>query len=100
MPGISRKGDALTTGHGCDAVTTLAIPTQATVYANGKAIARKTDLTVSHQIGVPPLCSGHVAAVTGGIETVFVVGLKCSRIGDSTDSGELIEGSETVFAGG
>ena len=100
MPGISRKGDALTTGHGCDAVTTLATPTQATVYANGKAIARKTDPTVSHQIGVPPLCSGHVAAVTGGSSTVYVVGLKCARVTDGADAGALTEGSETVFAGG
>ena len=100
MPGLSRKGDALTTGHGCDAVTTLAIPTQATVYANGKAIARKTDPTVSHQIGVPPLCSGHVAAVTGGSSTVYVVGLKCARVTDGADAGALTGGSLTVFAGG
>ena len=100
MPGISRTGDALTTGHGCDNVTTLAIPTQATVYANGKAIARTTDLTVSHLIGVPPYCSGHVAAVTGGSSTVYVVGLRCARIGDGADAGALIGGSLTVFAGG
>ena len=100
MPGISRKGDALTTGHICVSTTTLAAPTQATVYANGKAIARKTDPTVSHQIGVPPLCSGHVAAVTGGSSTVYVVGLKCARDTDGADAGALTEGSETVFAGG
>ena len=100
MPGISRKGDALTTGHICVSTTTLAAPTQATVYANGKAIARKTDPTVSHQIGVPPLCSGHVAAVTGGSSTVYVVGLKCARVTDGADAGALTGGSLTVFAGG
>ena len=100
MPGISRTGDALTTGHGCDDVTTLGIPIQATVYANGKAIARTTDPTVSHLIGIPPYCSGHVAAVTGGSSTVYVVGLKCARIGDGADEGALTGGSLTVFAGG
>ena len=100
MPGISRKGDALTTGHICDSTTTLATPTQATVYANGKAIARKTDKTVSHPFPPKPPCAPHVAAVTGGSSTVYVVGLKCARDTDGADAGALTEGSETVFAGG
>ena len=40
MPGISRKGDQLTTGHTCSAITTLATPTQSTVRANNILIAR------------------------------------------------------------
>ena len=100
MAAISRKGDSLTTGHICASTTTLDTPTQSTVYATGELIARKSDKTVSHAYPPSPACVPHVANVNVGSETVYVVGLKCSRIGDSTDSGELIEGSETVFAGG
>ena len=100
MPGISRKGDSLSTGHICASTTTLTTPTQSTVYANNILIARKTDKTVSHPYPPSPPCAPHVANVNVGSETVFVVGLKCARVDDSTDAGVLIEGSETVFAGG
>ena len=100
MPAISRKGDALSTGHICASTTILATPTQATVYANGKAIARKTDPTVSHPFPPSPACAPHVATVTGGSSSVYVVGLKCARVTDSADAGALTSGSETVFAGG
>jgi len=56
MPGISRKGDQLTTGHTCAGVTILDTPTQSTVRANNIVIARKTDKTVSHPFSPPPLC--------------------------------------------
>ena len=100
MPAISRKGDSLTTGHICASTTTLDTPTQSTVYATGELIARKSDKTVAHAYPPSPACVPHVASVNVGSETVYVVGLKCSRIGDSTDAGALTSGSETVFAGG
>ena len=99
MPGISRKGDQLSTGHGCAGVTILATPTQFTVRANNIAIARKTDKTVSHPFSPPPLCPPHVAKGNKGSSTVRVAGLPVSRIGDSADNGQLIKGSTTVWAG-
>ena len=99
MPGISRKGDQLTTGHTCAGVTILDTPTQSTVRANNIVIARKTDKTVSHPFSPPPLCPPHVAFVNKGSSTVRVVGLPVSRIGDSTDNGQLIKGSTTVRVG-
>ena len=100
MPKISRKGDSLTTGHICASTSTLTTPTQSTVYANSILIARITDKTVPHPYPPSPPCADHTAEVNVGSETVYVVGLKCSRIGDSTDAGALTSGSETVFAGG
>ena len=100
MPKVSRKGDTNTTGHICTSTTTLDTPTQSTVYANNILIARRTDKTVSHPFPPLPVCAPHVANVNVGSETVYVVGLKCARVDDSTDAGVLIEGSETVFAGG
>jgi len=100
MPAISRKGDSLSTGHICASTTTLTTPTQSTVYANSILIARKSDKTVSHPFPPKPPCAPHVASVNVGSSTVYVVGLKCSRIGDSTDAGALTSGSGTVFAGG
>ena len=99
MPGISRKGDQLTTGHTCSAITTLATPTQSTVRANNILIARKTDKTVSHPFPPAPLCPPHVAMVNKGSSTVRVVGLPVARIDDSADNGQLIKGSTTVWAG-
>ena len=99
MPGISIKGDQLSTGHGCAGVTILATPTQFTVRANNIAIARKTDKTVSHPFPPAPLCPPHVAMVNKGSSTVRVVGLPVARIDDSADNGQLIKGSLTVRAG-
>mgnify|MGYP001158704371 CR=1 FL=1 len=101
MPAVSRKGDSLTTGHACVATTTLATPGQSTVFANSILVARITDPTVVHLFppNVPP-CGNHFSTVKQGSETVFVHGLKCARVTDSADAGELTTGSDTVFAGG
>ena len=100
MPAVSRKGDSLSTGHVCTAITTLATPGQSTVFANKILVARITDKTVSHTNPPAPACPAHVANVNVGSATVFAVGLAMARIGDSTDSGAMTTGSDTVFAGG
>ena len=101
MPAVSRKGDTLTTGHGCDATTTLATPGQTSVFANNIRVARITDPTVTHLVPpiIPP-CSSHASTVKVGSDSVFVEGLACARIGDSADAGAMITGSDNVFAGG
>ena len=100
MPAFSRECDDLSTGNACTGITQLDIPKQDSVFANGKLIARITDKTISHPAPPIPPCPNHVAQVNVGSSTVFVCGLKIARVEDSTDAGEMIEGSENVFAGG
>ena len=97
--GVSRKGDSLSTGHGCTGSTTLNTPGQGTVFANGILVARVTDLTVVHTVGSPPNCVPHTAPVNAGAPNVWAVGKQVARIGDSVDAGSMTGGSGTVFAG-
>ena len=100
MPAVSRKGDSLSTGHGCVSTTTLNTPGQSTVFANSILIARVSDPTVSHPFPPLPPCAPHVANVNAGSPNVFVEGLAVARIGDSADSGNMTSGSGNVFANG
>ena len=99
MPKVSRKGDSLSTGHICASTTILDTPGQSTVRANSILIARKTDKTISHPFPPSPPCAPHVAVVNVGSSTVNVVGLSIARKDDSTDAGQMTQGSDTVFAG-
>tara|TARA_Y100001970_G_C14035668_1_gene750965 strand:- start:71 stop:370 length:300 start_codon:yes stop_codon:yes gene_type:complete len=99
MPGVSRKGDGLSTGHICATTSTLASPGQSTVFANGKLVARKGDPTVAHPFPPSPACLPHTAAVKGGSGTVFCAGSNIARIGDAADLGAMTGGSGTVTAG-
>ena len=100
MPGVSRKDDALTTGHAtCDATSTLDTPGQTTVKANGILIARIGDDTVSHDQPSGSSCVPHTASITTGSGTVRIGGAYVARIGDSVDSGSLTGGSSTVNVG-
>jgi uncharacterized Zn-binding protein involved in type VI secretion len=99
MPAVCRQGDTLNTGHSCSSTTTLDVPSQSTVRANGILIARVDDATVSHSAPPAPPCPNHVRFVNIGSSTVRVAGKFIARIGDSTDSGEMITGSANVFAG-
>ena len=100
MPAVSREGDSLSTGHICVSTTVLDTPTQSSVRANSILIARKTDPTVSHPNPPSPPCPNHVANVNVGSSTVNVVGLPIARVNDSTDAGQMIQGSNNVNAGG
>ena len=99
MPAVSRKGDSLSTGHGCVGSTTLSTPGQSTVKANGILIARVGDPTVSHPFPPVPICVPHVANVNAGSGTVRVAGAFVARIGDSADAGAMTSGSSNVFSG-
>ena len=101
MPEVTRDGDATTTGHGCDLTTTVTGPST-DVFCNSKGVERKTDPTAAHTIpnsADPPVCVAHSATITEGSSTVFVNSKAIARKGDSCDSGEITEGSPTVFAG-
>lgn len=100
MPGVSRQGDLLATGHGCAAITSLNFPSQSTVQADFILVARQGDPTIVHIIGSNPPCNPHVAVVNVGSATVFVAFSPVARIGDSTDFGSMITGSSTIIVGG
>ena len=102
MPGVTRDGDATTTGHGCNTTTTVTGPST-DVFCNGKGIEREADPTAAHTIpnsASPPVCVPHSGAViNAGSGTVFVNGKAIARIGDSCDGGNITGGSSDVFAG-
>ena len=99
MPGTSRQGDGLSTGHICATTSTLATPGQSTVFANGKLVARVGDPTVAHPFPPSPACAPHTAAVKGGSGSVFCNGSAVARIGDAADLGSMTGGSGNVSAG-
>ena len=101
MPLAARQGDTVSTGHGCDATTTLAAPSQSTVFVAGQLWCRLGDLTVSHDIPSGEDCVAHTAPITGSSATVFVAGIKCARVTDGADAGTISASTQnTVFAGG
>ena len=105
MPPISRAGDITNTGHLCDPITTMAPPSQTTVFAIGSLIVRQMDKTIFHPIEVsvnPLVCAPHIGVVMKGCITVLVTGMPVARIGDPCDLAKigLITGAMTVIAGG
>ncbi len=101
MPAVARKGDSTTTGHGCDAVSTVIGPTgeAVSVYVNGIGVECKGNPVAPHTIPAGPACVPHAAVINAGSGTVYVGGISIARVGDSTDAGAIIQGSSNVFAG-
>jgi uncharacterized Zn-binding protein involved in type VI secretion len=101
MPAVARQGDPTTTGHGCDATSTVVGPTGAgaNVYANGIAVECQGDPVAPHTIPSGRQCVAHSAVINVGSGTVKVGGKSLARVGDSTDGGAITAGSSTVFAG-
>ena len=100
MPGVTRKDDVTTTGHGCSATTTVVGPSE-DVFCNTRGVERKGDPAAPHTIpaGSPPVCVPHSAVINVGSGTVFVNSKPIARIGDSCDGGNIRTGSDNVFAG-
>ena len=99
MPAISKNLDLAATGHLCTPVIGVQA-SQFSVRANGKPILRPGDWCLPHTIKCAPGCCGHEAQINRGSSSVFAMGIPVARIGDSTDFGAMIEGSNNVFAGG
>lgn len=97
MPAVARIGDTTTTGHGCDATTTVIGPS-GNVFANSKGVERKGDPVAPHTIEAGPVCVPHSAVINVGSGTVFVNNKPVARIGDSTDGGAITTGSPNVYA--
>ena len=104
MPAIVRDGDPTTTGHGCNTTTTVTGPTGASVgvFVNGIAVECAGNPTAAHTIdrGRRGSCIPHGAVINAGSGTVFVGGIPIARVGDSTDGGRIIAGSNNVFTNG
>ncbi len=111
---VSYKGAACTTGHGCDAVTTV-LGGSPNVFigftdGNGNSITnpvlRVGDPLAPHTIEqVPPLlppCIDHPGQkVNLGSTSVFVNKKGIARVGDSVDiGGAITAGVPNVIAGG
>ena len=96
-----REGDRLTTGHGCDAITSLAISLVRTVRANGIVGAVLGSPTVVHLVppDIPP-CQTHSSTLKQGSLNVLIGGIPWGRIGDSADAGAMISGSLNVLVNG
>ena len=96
-----REGDALSTGHGCDSVTTLALSLVRTTRANSIFCAVQGTITVTHLVppNVPP-CGSHAAFLNAGSSNVKIGGIPWGRVGDSADAGAMISGSLNVLVNG
>jgi len=96
-----REGDALSTGHGCDSVTTLALSLDKTTRANSIFCAVQGTITVTHLVppNVPP-CGSHAAFLNTGSPNVSIGGIPWGRVGDSADAGAMISGSLNVLVNG
>ena len=107
MPRVAVKGDTTTTGHGCDATTTIATSTiaeAAKVKVNGTTVAIQGNPLASHTIpntATPPVCIPHPGTkVNVGSPNVFVNNIPIARVGDSADGGAIINNSRNVIANG
>ena len=93
-----REGDPLTTGHGCDSVTTLLLSPNKTTRANSIFCAVQGTITVTHLVppNVPP-CGSHAAFLNTGSSNVKIGGIPWGRVSDSADAGSMISGSLNVL---
>jgi len=69
------------------------------VFAEAKLWARLGDATIVHEILEGIVCVDHTEVIKGSSATVFVVGIKCARLGDAVDAGTMIGSAATVYAG-
>lgn len=99
MPAVARIGDPFSTGHPCDAVSTIA-GGSGSVFANGIGVSRTGDMSATHDILVGQVCVPHAVPIAGGSGTVFADGIALARVGDAIDAGSISGGSPTVYAGG
>ena len=96
-----REGGALSTGHGCDSVTTLLTSPNKTTRANSIFCAVVGTITVTHLVppNIPP-CGSHAAFLNAGSPNVNIGGIPWGRVGDSADAGAMISVSTNVLVNG
>jgi len=102
MPKICREEDSLSTGHPCTINSTLDTPSQATVFVEGKLVARVGDETVQHteKTGTDSngdnICTNHKGSISVGSPNVFVEGKAVARVGDAVDAGSMTSGASDI----
>ena len=102
---VAVTGAACTTGHGCDAVTTV-LGGSPNVKIGNVGVLTKGDPLAVHTInnappGIPPCINHPGQVVNTGSATVFVNGKPIARVGDSVDiGGSITAGIPNVVAGG
>ena len=106
MAQVAVSGAACTTGHDCDAVTTV-LGGSPNVKIGNIGVLTVGDPLSPHTIRnpafpPPPLCIDHPnQKVNEGSASVFVNDRPIARVGDSVDiAGEITEGESSVVAGG
>ena len=102
MPGVARKDDTISTGHGCDGTSTIIGPTgaSANVFVNNRAVECKGNPVAAHTIMSGIVCVPHSAVINIGSPTVFVGNIEVARLTDSVDSGNITSASTNVIANG
>jgi uncharacterized Zn-binding protein involved in type VI secretion len=100
MPAAARLGDPTTTGHACDATTTILGALVSTVRINNIVAAVNGDLLAPHTILAGISCVPHTANVNVGSSTVRIENIAAARVGDSADVGAITSGSNNVSIGG
>ena len=96
---VVRITDAVATGHGCTASTTLGTPTQDSVYVESLMVARKNDPTVSHTILSGGDCVAHTDVIKYGSPTVFAENNRVGYLTTPTDAGSMSGSNASVFVG-
>ena len=103
MPKICREEDSLSTGHPCTINSTLDTPSQATVFVEGKLVARVGDKTVVHteKTGTDSngdnICTNRTGSISAYNDpNVFVVGKAVARVDDDVDAGKMTSGASDV----
>jgi len=96
----ARAGDGVLTGHGCDGTTTLASPSQSTVYVEGILACRLGDNTVSHEITSGITCVPHTASIAGSSGSVYIEAALAARVNDACDANKINSSTQsTVIIG-
>jgi uncharacterized Zn-binding protein involved in type VI secretion len=99
MPAAARLGDTISTGHGCDATSTIAGALISKVKIDGIIAAVIGDAIAAHTILSGPSCVPHSATVGGSSSKVKFQGIYAARVGDGADGGSITSGSPDVIIG-
>lgn len=99
MPAAARLGDSISTGHACDATSTIAGALITKVKIDGIIAAVLGDAIAAHTILVGEVCVPHAATVGGSSSKVKFQGIYAARLGDAADAGVITSGSPDVNIG-
>ena len=99
MPAAARLGDTISTGHGCDATSTIAGALISKVKIDGIIAAVFGDAIAAHTIPSGAACVSHSATVGGSSSKVKFEGIYAARVDDGADAGTITSGSPNVLIG-